>query len=303
MAVEPETYKACYNFMQSEQINPVIIIGAGRSGTNILRDVLTSFPGMGTWPCDEINYIWRHGNKEFPTDEFDASMASPQVRDYIRNQFRKIKQKYNFSQIIEKTCANSLRVGFVDAVVPEAKYIVIVRDGRDVVASALKRWSAPLDIPYIMRKARFIPPSDVPYYAFRYLGNRAYRLVSREKRLSTWGPRFEDMEKMLENRSLPEVCARQWERCVNRAEAELFEFGQDKVFFVYYEDFVRNPSVVLQDLEAFLNTSFDRKIVQRAVENVTPDTIGKWKTELTSETLDNIMPYISETLERQGYHV
>ena len=48
----------------------VIIIGAPRSGTNMLRDALTALPDCGTWPCDEINYVWRHGNVGFPSDEF-----------------------------------------------------------------------------------------------------------------------------------------------------------------------------------------------------------------------------------------
>ena len=42
---------------------PVIIIGAGRSGTNMLRDLLAQLPQFSTWPCDEINYIWRHSAK------------------------------------------------------------------------------------------------------------------------------------------------------------------------------------------------------------------------------------------------
>ena len=41
---------------------PLIIIGAGRSGTNALRDALTTFSKISSWPCDEINPIWRHGN-------------------------------------------------------------------------------------------------------------------------------------------------------------------------------------------------------------------------------------------------
>ena len=37
---------------------PIIIIGAPRSGTNILRNTLTTFFEIGTWDCDEIPYIW-----------------------------------------------------------------------------------------------------------------------------------------------------------------------------------------------------------------------------------------------------
>ncbi len=54
--------------------------------------------------------------------------------------------------VVEKTCANSLRVPFVDRVVPEARYVFIRRDGLDAVGSAMARWKAPLDIPYLARK-------------------------------------------------------------------------------------------------------------------------------------------------------
>ena len=140
---------------------PVVIIGAGRSGTNMLRDVLTRLQGVDTWPCDEINYIWRHGNRESETDEFSVEQASPDVSNFIRAQFASIVRKQGLLSypegdrfIVEKTCANSLRVPFVNSVVPEAKYIFLVRDGRDVIASARKRWQAPLNIPYLLSKAK-----------------------------------------------------------------------------------------------------------------------------------------------------
>ena len=37
--------------------SPLIIIGAARSGTNIVRDTLVHVPGWKTWNCDEINLI------------------------------------------------------------------------------------------------------------------------------------------------------------------------------------------------------------------------------------------------------
>ena len=176
---------------------PVIIIGAGRSGTNMLRDVLTKLEGVDTWPCDEINYIWRQGNRDHPTDEFTAAHATDDVTHSIRSAFsRRIRQSdlCNYAEgrrfILEKTCANSLRVPFVDAVLPEARYIFLIRDGRDVVASARKRWQAPLDIPYLLAKARYVPPSDLLYYASRYLGNRLSRQRSAEKEVVGLGTTF-----------------------------------------------------------------------------------------------------------------
>src|SRR5690625_4081830 len=176
---------------------PIIIIGAGRSGTNMLRDILVKITGFVTWPCYEINYIWRHGNTSQETDEFESELATPEVQSYIRKSFQKISSKNNYSHVVEKTCANSLRVGFVSRVLPNAKFIHIIRDGRDVVASSKKRWDAPLDIPYIMKKARYVPLTDLPYYAFKYMWNRIYRILSNEKRLASWGPRFNGIDELL----------------------------------------------------------------------------------------------------------
>ena len=142
----------------------VVIVGAPRSGTNMLRDVLTSFDGISTWPCDEINYIWRHGNVRYPSDEIPSCKASPSIRSYIQQRFTDIRKKYDADVVVEKTCANSLRVPFVDAVVPDAKYIFIYRDGIDATGSAKERWTAELDIPYILEKVKFVPKTDLPYY-------------------------------------------------------------------------------------------------------------------------------------------
>lgn len=57
-------------------LTPIILIGAPRSGTNIFRDTIASLPSVTTWPCDEINYIWRHGNINYPSDEFPVELAT-----------------------------------------------------------------------------------------------------------------------------------------------------------------------------------------------------------------------------------
>src|SRR5688572_28928438 len=96
----------------------VIIIGAARTGTNMLRDILTQLPGIGTWPCDEINYIWRHRNVREPTDEFGPELATPDVQSFIRQKFDQLARKRSLSHLVEKTCANALRVEFVNRIFP-----------------------------------------------------------------------------------------------------------------------------------------------------------------------------------------
>jgi hypothetical protein len=282
-------------------MNPVIIIGAPRSGTNMLRDVLTSFEGISTWPCDEINYIWRHGNVRYPSDEIPASNASPSIRSYIQKRFSSIHETYDADVVVEKTCANSLRVPFVDAVVPHAKYIFIYRDGIDATGSAKERWTAELDIPYILEKVKFVPKTDLPYYGLRYFWARLYRFISREKRLAFWGPALDGMPEILQKHTLNEVCALQWQRCVDKSEEAFSSMPSDKVIRVRYEDFVREPTQELSRVLQFIGKDVEPEEIVRAVKGVSPRSLGKGRKALGAEEVANLEALVGETLKRYDY--
>jgi hypothetical protein len=280
---------------------PVIIIGAPRSGTNMLRDALTEFPGIGTWPCDEINYVWRHGNVRHPSDEFTADMASDRVQRFVRRQFDWVARRYRVQTVVEKTCANSLRVPFVDAVMPDARYVFVRRDGLDAIASAMQRWRGKADVRYLVRKARFVPAGDLPYYGIRYLGHRAYRLFSREGRVGSWGPRLDGMDDLLARYSLAEVCALQWRRCVESAHAALAAMPAQRWIEVSYEDFVRDPAAELGRIGAFLGSDLSSEHRQRAVGAVRGGSIGKGRAALEPDARARIEPIVGDTLARFGY--
>ena len=280
---------------------PVIIIGAARSGTKMLRDILAQLPGFGTWPCDEINGIWRYGNRREPTDEFEPELATKSVRAFICRAFGRLAQERVLAHVVEKTCANSLRVGFVNRVLPQAYFVHIVRDGRDVVASAQRRWRARPDWRYVLRKARFVPAVDFPYYATRYLWNQTVRLTSRQQRLAFWGPRFAGMDQALRQYSLAEVCALQWQRSVGRADGDFARIEPERVYSLGYETFVTRPDVELQRLGAFLKTPISEALARKVTQGVTAGRIGRWHTELDPKTLSAVALLLQETLKRHGY--
>lgn len=264
------------------QFKPVIIIGAGRSGTNMLRDVLTRFDNISTWPCDEINYIWRHGNRDELTDEFESSHATPLVKSYIRSQFVDFASSSFFQNsieisdriVLEKTCANSLRIDFVDAVLPEARYIYIVRDGRDVVSSAIKRWKAPLDVSYLLAKVRYVPKTDLFYYGFRYFSHRIGKLFHSESRLKIWGPKFKDWQNIVVNNNVATVCAYQWNRCIERSAESLSKIPDSKVFKLRYEEFVSNPEKYTKEISKFLEISVTDDEIKVACDAVSSRSVG-----------------------------
>lgn len=281
--------------------NNVIIIGAPRSGTNMLRDVLCKIEGVATWPCDEINYLWRHGNVRYPSDEIPAERATPALQAYMQKQFQWVAEHYRVHTVIEKTCANSLRVPFVDRAVPGAKYVYIFRDGLDTTGSAKLRWQAKLDIPYLLEKVRFVPLSDLPYYGTRYLWSRVYRLFSREKRLAFWGPALDGMPEILERHTLNEVCALQWQRCVENAEAAFTEIPDERVIRVRYEDFVREPQGELTRVVESLGLQVSDEAIRDSVAGVSSRSIGKGRAALEEGEVARLEALIGRTLERYGY--
>lgn len=281
--------------------DPIIIIGAPRSGTNMLRDILCRLPDFGTWPCDEINYIWRHGNVNANTDELSVEMLTPKIKDYLRKRFNQQAGALGVRYLVEKTCANSLRVPFVDAAIPEARYIFITRDGIDVIGSAAIRWKAKLDIPYLWKKVRFVPLIDLPYYTVKYLCSRFYRLFSDEKCLSSWGPKIGDMKSLLNKYTLNEVCAFQWQQCVEKAGKNLAAMPVDKVHQLRYEDFVKEPAVELKRILSFLDIEMESRKIDVAVDGVKSESIGKGRSVIKQPEIAKFEEKMKHTLYRYGY--
>jgi hypothetical protein len=266
----------------------IIIIGAARSGTNMLRDTLVKFDDFATWPCDEINYIWRYGLRSEKDDIFLNSQVTEEKRDYINKKFNWVRNKYNVTNVIEKTCANSLRVDYVNELVEDAKYVFIFRDPIDVVSSAEIRWKAKLDIKYILDKARFIPIKDLPYYASRYFLNRVKKFFNREKRLSYWGPKYRGFEEDAQSLTALEISAVQWMKSVESSEKSFLKMDKSKYIAIDYNEFVESPKEQLEKILEFLGCDIDEQEILESVSKVTNRSIGKGYKVLTEEELEKI---------------
>jgi hypothetical protein len=257
--------------------------------------------GAGTWPCDEINHVWRHGNIRYPSDALQPLLARPDVKRYINNQFEKLARNRGLDTIIEKTCANSLRVPFVDKIIDDAKYLFIVRDGIDAAASASKRWHAGLDLPYLLKKARFVPPPDVPYYCFRFLRNQLQRVRAKGTPLNSWGPVIKGMEKMRANSTTIGICALQWQACVEMASESLGDLPNDRVYCVKYENFVDDPVKEFCGIAEFTGKTVPEKLVEYINGNVVATRKGSGRSELRAEDLILVRNIIGRTLDKYGY--
>jgi hypothetical protein len=278
-----------------------VIVGAPRSGTNMLRDALTKLPGTGSWPCDEIPYVWRYGHARVPHDAFTADMATEPVRRYVRGAFRRLARRQGLTTVVEKTCANSLRVAFVDRILPEARYVVIVRDGLDAAVSAMRRWTAPLDLGYTVAKARFVPLRDLPTYGARFVTTRLARLRTAERRVGTWGPVYPGMRDDLARRPLDEVCALQWAACVDRADGALEGLDPARIVRVRYEALVAAPREELRRIATVLGADVDTRLEEALAADVRGSSVGKGRATLDPADRARLAELVAPTLARHGY--
>lgn len=287
----------------------VIIVGAPRSGTNMLRDALSALPGFTTWPCDEVNLMWKHGNRGAPSDELTAAQATPEVKAFLRRQFARRAERDGASVLVEKTCATSLRVGFAAAVFPDAKFLFIRRHGLDAAASTMQRWDAPFDWRYSAKKIPFVPTADLPYYGYAFISNRVRGMIgNRGPRASVatgrtvqswWGPKPHDFDTLRRHYPLDELALLQWQRCVETSRRQLAALPTEQVLEIVYEDFVADPSRGITDIAAFLGHPDAARTAR--TDSVSQANVGKGRSQLSGEARERLHSLGAATLRKLGY--
>ena len=286
------------------EFTPVIIIGAGRSGTNMLRDAVCKAPQFETWDCDEINPIWRHGNTHHADDAFGEEQITPAIRNYLRSKFisqwkRQGKPKY----LVEKTCANSLRVSFIASIFPEAKFLYLVRNGNDVAASASKRWRGEMEIPslpYYVSKIRNTPISDLPHYGWRFLSSRADIYLGKKQHMSFWGPQFPKLKDLPADTPLMELCAQQWASCVNSSDEAFAALEPSRWLKTRYEDFVANPNTSIRAVFEFLEVDISDDLIEKTISDISPRSVGKAK-KLNHDFSETVRNILAPTMAKHNY--
>lgn len=280
----------------------IIIVGAPRSGTNILRDLLTSLPGVGTWPCDEINAIWRHGHLDYPFDDLDRSRATHRLRTYVRRKFSRLARRGGYRHVVEKTCATSLRVDYVADLLPEARFVFIYRDGYDAVASAAKRWQASIDLAYTLRKMRYTPPTDLPRYVGRFAAARLAQRRDPQRRLPAWGPLTAEVADLGGQGEIYGAASVQWAQCVSASVASFERLDTTRVSRVRYEDLVSEPSSIIKVLTKDLAIPADNKSIETASALIRNDRTGLGVSELAAQGEFRMVSHrIESTRLKLGY--
>lgn len=281
-------------------MKPIIIIGAARSGTKMLRGILASHPDVATFPS-EIDYIWKYGNEKHPNDELTPDLARPEVKEHIRHQFSVLSARHGGARVVEKSVSNSLRVNYVNAVFPDAYFVHLVRDGRANVESVRRSWESGISFAYYLQKFKGINWVDAFHLAPSYMGYHLRRkgLFGSEKGVK--GPHFDGIKTLLIEKEFLEVCGIQWRSCVESARKSFQNIPSKQVVEIRYEELVTNPLEVVEPLFSQIELSFLPECQEHIKNNVHGSNLDKWRLNLTDSELAKLLPHISAELEELGY--
>jgi hypothetical protein len=275
------------------------IVGSPRSGTKIFRDTLQVFPNI--WATNHpLEDVWIEGLQQPPHDAYSPDSITPEIRESIRTQFDSLGDDSPI--LIEKNVRNSLRIPYIREIFPDAHFIHIIRHPLDVVMSLRKRWQNPIDWNYYLSGKVFeLTPREILEYSWDLGWKFLERLLRGQKRVDIWGPHYPGIRDDLESKSLLEVCALQWKKCVTRARENGREGDADNYFELHYETLMTSPGEILPDIADFLNLDSPEPGLKFARNNFRTDSIGRGNQSLTPDEVDRVANTLGTTPETFGY--
>ena len=310
-----EKIKRSFAFNLIDKLQPIIIIGAARSGTHLIATTIKK--NIDCIYLNEINDLWK---KRFPfleIDEIDENIITPNKVKLIRQDFRRLIKGKDSSFLLEKTAANCLRLELVNKVFPNTKFIHILRDGRDVAVSTRRKYKG--DIRKISSNRNLENQEGRRFRNFfheiyhkinngltllmlisnslRYL--RMSLVLLGLKKRDFWGPRFKGFRKLYRNDTLIEVASEQWKYSVNLILDFIAKNPNKDILTLKYEDLITSPNTVIKEtMEFILDKNFRE---QELIHDIKTSGFETWKDVLNEKEVSLVNTRLSDLLKQLDY--
>jgi hypothetical protein len=254
---------------------PVFIVSAPRSGSTLLYEILSKAPDLWTIGDESHGVIEGISKLHLACRGFHSHCLAAQDADtetvralqvgFIANLRDRMGRRYLNAKnsvlgpirFLEKTPKNALRIPFLWAAFPDARFIFLHREARQNISSILEAWG----------HHGFISITDLPGWTRR-----------------RWCFLLPPGWRTLDNKSLMEVAAFQWERANQSILDSLALLPADHWCAVDYEELTSEPMSVVQRLCAFMDVGFDEYLCDAvrglplSATTVTVPSVDKWRT-------------------------
>ena len=279
---------------------PIFLLGNVRSGTTMIQRILGMHPEVVTW--FEPRPIWVYADPKRPHDRFVEADATEPVKRYIRRRFLRYQRAHGGLRIMEKTPSNLMRIPYVQAIFPEARYIYTVRNPLSCLSSAELKWQQEITWGKTRRRIAETPLIHLPYYGRLWLREKFRRRVLRQKYTRLWGVRYPGIENDVGKLSVEEIVAKQWVACCRQADQDLAEWHEENLLRIRYETFVADPVAESRRVCEHVGLPFPDELADRIAAFVDPNRQGKWR-RLDRDVFARCLPVLCDEMRRQGYEV
>ncbi|MBD63298.1 MAG: hypothetical protein CMD68_04370 [Gammaproteobacteria bacterium] len=280
---------------------PLIVVGAGRSGTTLIREALMQHKDVVSFEF-EMNALWKYGNEHIDHDMLNVEQHyTDSVSEYIKNEFAQKSFECEGLRVLDKTVANVMRLAYIQEVLPGAKILHVIRDGRSVSASAMARWSAKHPASYFIKKLKTVPLRSLPWFIFNFMKSKYLSFIRGNVRRQTWGSRWPGFDHDVAELPLAAICAKQWVLQVEAALAQKTLLKPNTYMEIRYEELVRNPEMVFDKVRCFFELDYDENFSSWVKSTVDDTRTDKWNKDLDEEQLDQVLEHSSHLLKSLGY--
>ncbi len=245
---------------------PIFIVSPPRSGSTLLFETLSAAPQLVTIGGESHNLMEQipalnPASRGWESNRLGAADADPatvatlrrRFRDAVRDRDGRALSAGTPVRMLEKTPKNALRVPFLAAAFPEARFVYLVRDPRPTLASMIDGWESGQ-----FRTYPTLPGWSGPDWSFLLIPG--------------W--------RGLIGAPLEEIVARQWAVTTRTLRTDLEVVPSDRWTTVRHEDVLADPQTTISRLCSALGVVWDRRLptaLPLSRHTYSPPDPGKWR--------------------------
>jgi hypothetical protein len=281
-----------WNLTRPAGPDPVFVVGCSRSGTTITYETLAA-SGRFLFFGWEIPQFWNslHGplNNGWASEAAGADDACDEHRTAALRYFY---ARLGAGWVLDKTCINVMRIPYLYALFPQARFVFIQRDGRDNISSMMDGWR--------------VGRSDGRFELSQFFGSFPEPVAINGGEFRQWSFFLAPGWQRYNQASLEEACAFQWISANRMALEAKRHIPASQWVHLRYEDIFERPVEMFEQAFEELGLAFTAEMRARCAHLQPTSVVSgkpkqqKWK-EHNPQAVERILPMIAPLMCELGY--